>query len=375
MIRRALGIGLFLGLTAIAASAQERPNKIELDTFFFSQRDRGGHPLQAEGFEYYAGRGSLDLLLRPGLRFHLEGTLAYIGNDSSLAVPPTVTNATTTSASANLVTLDALTSLEIKPRGSAWTWRPGFYYHHQSDNQSAGVDLGFTRELNDGDSQLSFTYSVRFDHLLLDFWDGSQRGTADRWTHNVLIGWTELLTPDWKGYLGLQYTFQKGFLEETYNFVPIYDAGGVPRLYVDESLPNDRHRAQVNGRLRYSWATGKSAGLDASVYGDDWHVVHAAIEPSYETRFGRDVRWRVWYRFSVQDGARYFRKRPQASERFITRDSDLGSFAMHSPGATISFPLVNGPRREIRLRITTFGFLRDDDLSGFGAKLGLVWTW
>ncbi|MDH3591628.1 MAG: DUF3570 domain-containing protein, partial [Planctomycetota bacterium] len=257
-----------------------------------------------------------------------------------------------------------------------WSFRPGFFHHHQLDNQSLGLDLAFARDFDGGNTSLSITYSYRYDNLLLLYWDGSDRGTDSRTTHNILFGWTQLVTPRLKSYLGLQLTRQDGILIETYNFVTLVDGTGVPRMFIDEVLPDNRNRVQANGRLRYTTEPGKSVGLDASLYYDDWGVLHGSIEPSYETTFPGERRLRVWYRFSAQDGTKYFTKQSQVATRFRTQDSDLDSFSMHSPGTTFSFPIKIGDSdRNYRMRISVFGFWRDDGISGFGTKIGLVRTW
>ena len=362
-------------LTGTAVGQQTvAENSVTLDLYSFDQNDNGGNPLMAEDFRYASIRTSARLRLNEEESFRYAATFATIENALPAPVPPTVGNAATTSASADLTTLDLLVAMDTKRRGSPWTLSPGIYYHQQIDDISGGVDLGGSRELYDGDTQISYNYSFRYDFLERLYWDGSDRGAGDRYSHNLLLGWTEFVNPSLKTNLGIQYTRQDGQLFDTYNFVALY-AGGVPVLYDDERLPNYRNRTQVNGRLRYSWELGESVGLDSSYYHDDWDIGHFAVEPSFETRVFDTLVWRVWYRLSLQDGTKYFNGQPTAASRFQTQDSDLGTFTMHSPGTTVTFRVGQREETDYFVRLSVYGFDRDDGVDGLGGKIGMVVNW
>ncbi len=367
----ALRVTVLLLMAAVCA-AQE--NSFSFDLHSFSQKDRGGNPFQAEGFEYYGGGSALQLQLNEEVRLNLQATVAYIDNSLPQIQPASVVNGNTTSASTDLTTLDSLASLEIRQKGSPWIFKPGIYYHHQIDSIGPGVDLGVAREFDEGNTELQFNYSFRWDYLSLLYWDGSDRGFDDRLSHNFLFGWTQIVNPSLKTHLGFQHTRQDGFLSETYNYVTLH-TGAIPTLLIDEVLPDQRHRSQVNGRLRYSWDTGHSVGLDGSFYWDDWDIRHYALQPSLDTMLFGKVRWSLWYRLSVQERSKYWQAQPQAAGSFLTQDSDLDSFTMHSPGTTLLIPLGKEGKVNWDLRLTGYGFFRDDSVDGLGANVGVVLKW
>jgi len=378
---RASLLTLAVGLLAGAVAAQD-PIPISdyshsLDIYAFSQDDddgRGGNPLQAEGFDYTSLRLDLTHPLDKRRTLRGEAVIAFIRNDPALPVPPTVINATTTSASGNLTTLDALLGADLSPEGSGWTYSPGLFYHHQIDYIGTGFDFAVQRDLFDGDTQLGFSYVLRYDFLELKWWDGTDHGSANRMANNFLFNWDQHLSPSVKTSLAAQYTRQDGFLSDQYNFVAIFTPAGVPILYDDERLPDTRNRGQLNARLRWSPRLDTSVGLDLSYYFDDWDIETVSGTVSFESVF-RKLRVRVWYRLAVQDETKYFARMPTSPSQLQTQDSDLGSFTLHAPGMTVSYPLGRWLEKDSVLRFTVWGFSRDDGVDGLGAKIGVQLSW
>ena len=364
-----------VGQQSDAAAARGGDNSFEFDVYAFSQGDSGGssgQPFRAEGFDYYSLRGALRVRLDEERVLNLTAQPAYIESET-IDLPPTILGGSTISATGDLATLDALASLDYTPLGSEWTFSPGLFYHHQIDYTGAGLDLGLTRQLNQGATTLGLNYSLRHDFLELSFWDGSFRGSDVRVSNNLMVSWSQLLSPSWKGNISLQYSRQDGFLEDQHNYVALFDLGGVPQLLTDEVLPNRRNRVQLNLRSRYSPGVGHALGVDASYYQDDWSIRHFALEPSAELSLGGGFRMRAWWRYSNQDGTRFLREQPQVAVRLQTQDSDLGDFTMHSPGVTLYFPLGDKGGRTGSFSI--YGFDRSDGIDGIGGKLQFVHTW
>ncbi len=371
---RRLGLSLALVLVSItSAQAQETEpeSSVSLDAYVFSQRDGGGDPDRAEGFEYQGLRVAIVRKVNEKYRVRVNATVAFIDNEDAKELPSSVSNRLTTSASPSLLTLDHNLAIDITPEHSPWTFSPGYFYHHQIEYIGTGLDFGAARDLFEGNSRFEARYSFRWDFLELSYWDKTFRGHDDRISHNTLFSWTQLLSPAWKGNLSFQYTRQDGFLTDAFNYVTLYDPVGSPVFLTDERLPNRRDRFQVNPRIRTSPGVGTALGLDGSFYADSWGLEHFAIEPSVEVELLEGWRWRVWYRLSFQSETRYSRDEPVASARYQTRDSDLGSFFMQSPGTSLSLPV--GEAEE--LRFSVYGFSRDDGIDGLGARMGVVFRW
>ncbi|MCB9727830.1 MAG: DUF3570 domain-containing protein [Deltaproteobacteria bacterium] len=366
-------VALLLSAAGAGRAAPAGDQHVTIDLYAFSQGDERGNPLKAEGFEYGAMRVDMKMRMTPAVAFRFNASVARLRNDDPQRVPASIENARMTAASAEILTLDSSIGLDIDPKDSPWHIRPSGYYHHQNDFVSSGGDLAVEREFAGGDTVLGVTYSFRIASPLLRRWSGRNDGRDISVANNLLLGWTQVLSPSWVLALSAQVTRQSGWLGESYNFVALFNDAGAPVKLVDEVLPRKRHRVQVNGRLRYTPRQGLVLGLDASGYLDDWSVAQLAVEPSLEVPLSRTIRWRFWYRLAWQGASRYFDSRPLAETRYRTQDPDLGSFLMHSPGTMLTLPF--GEERIWLTRLGLYGFVRNDGIYGLGADLSLGMEW
>ncbi|MFT7621319.1 MAG: hypothetical protein ACI9WU_000480 [Myxococcota bacterium] len=359
----------------LAAAVPPEPGlSVALDLYAFSQSDQGGDLYRAEGFDYLASSVAIEAQLGDDLRLSAVGTVGYIDNEPSAELPESIENrALLTSASQEIITLDAAVSLRIAPPGRWWSITPGIYYHHQHGYVVFGADLGFGARLAGGDTQLTTHYSGRLVRPIEALWSG---GFAERdllITHNLLVSWTQTLSPEWLMVLSGQYTRQDGVLHSSLQYVATFDDSGVAVSLIDEVLPRERNRGQLNVRARYSPSPGWAVGLDLSGYLDDWDIEHAAIQPSLVVPLG-PLSWRLWYQLAIQDGTSHFRERPSADDATRTADSDLRDFVMHSPGTTLTIGL-GGTEPAWSLRLSGYGFIRDDQVRGGGGKAGVGASW
>lgn len=369
-------LALLAGLLAWnCAWAQEGKHSISLDVYAFSQGDEGGDLYRNEGFDYFAWALEMRFTLSEVFALNLVGTLGYIINEPVPELPETISNrALLTSASEELLTLDAAATLDISPPGLGWRFSPGFYYHQQHGYIVFGGDLGAVGELAGGDTVLSASYGFRHVRPVEASWEGHFPPRDRLVTHNVRVGWTQTLSPSWLLALGLQYTRQDGLLHSTLQYVTLFDSAGAPVELIDEALPRERNRFQVNARARWSPLQGLSVGLDTSLYLDDWGIVHGAVQPSVTLPVTARIRWRIWYRLSLQTGTKHHQDRPTSALEHRTQDSDLLGFSMHSPGTTVTIPIGGSPLFWT-LRVSGYGFYRDDDVYGAGGTLGVLAAW
>lgn len=377
----AIGVGLLLAaVRTIEPAAAQVPstNEITFDVFVFSQEDDVGHPLKAEGMSYQGGRATSTLRLDGTYTLGLSAGVSHIQNEPAAELPATVANARITSASREIIALDASASLTIRKPGAAWTFVPGVTYHHQDAYVAIGPDLTVMRELGGGDTILRAAWRLRFGFPKLVFWDGAREGRDRLVSHTVLLGLTQTLSPSWLLNVALQYTRQDGFQSDPYNYVVLYSDGDPVEL-TRESLPEDRNRVQLSARLRYSPVAGFAMGIDNSYYLDDWGIRHLAFEPNAAFPLSGDIDGRVWYRVSFQDDTKYFHRMPSIVHSYQTQDSDLDSFTMQTGGLTVAVPVGaapaagEGPRWESRG--TIFGFYRDDRVYALGANVGIGARW
>ncbi|MFO0722757.1 MAG: DUF3570 domain-containing protein [Myxococcota bacterium] len=354
------------------------PSRASFDLYVFSQSDNGGgDPYRAEGFVNTGMREEVRLQTSEQVALFENATLAILNNSAPEPLPSTIANANVLAASGTVVYLETSIGAEWTSADGAWTVRPSLYYHHQSAIIAGGADLALSWLLGGGDTTLMLSYGFRLGFRRLHYWDGTIENDHSHPTpsHTLLVGWVQTLSPSLRVALNLVFARQTGILSNTFGFVTVFDTAGLPRLLVDERLPTERNRIQLNGRLRFAVPGGPTLGLDGSIYADDWDVRVAAIEPSLEAELSEGVRARVWARISAQEGARYLTLLPSTLEAFRTQDSDLGSFTMFSPGLELSAPLPAWASLTWRLRVGAFGFFRTDGLFAITGHSGVTTTW
>jgi hypothetical protein len=402
--------------------AQPADNSGGLDLYIFSQQDDGGNPYQNERLLYYGARASAKLKVNDVLTIRPTIGVAQIEAGGEPDTPSTITNATVTSASqqggasggaTKYTPITTSMGFDIKPRGTDWTLSPGLFFSYQDNYVSRGLDFSASVELFNGNLIPSVSYGLRYDSLTTDtigFWgifgianeNGGEGGEGEeedeeeeeeegeedeegartsmlgmktRVTHNLQIGFTQIISPEWRLNTSVQYTRQDGYLGAPNAVVTLFD-GDTPVLLSDERLPNYRNRFQFNLRIKYSPWLGFSFGMDHSAYFDDWGVMNFAAEPSVEGYFVQDVaRWRLWYRFSWQDGTRFMRDHPQKKFRFQTDDPDLGTFTTQSGGALFYFDVAQWGSVHWIIRVSGYAVSRSDGIWGIGALLGTEFTW
>jgi hypothetical protein len=353
--------------------ANRPDHEVAFDLLFFSQWDEGGNPLVDEGFRYEGLSLEFKFKQNDSIYYRGSAVVAYLQNQPLMTLPPTISNPNVSAASTDFVTLDAFLATDFTLLNTCWTLSPGLFYHHQWAYIAAGVDLDTRCILADGNAVLRMAYSGRLAWLKQVHWDGSDVTPDTRLTNNFIFGLTQVLSPSFIGYVGLQYTYQNGLLDSTLNFVGLYNSAGQPVELVDEVLPRTRSRGQLNLRGRYVPSVGTSAGLDLSVYYDSWAIFNAAVEPNVEFSLGR-ARLRLWCYVADQRGTKYFYAMPQYAAPYMTQNSNLGTFVLISPGTYFLLPLNSGSPTWM-LRAMMLGFYRTDYVSGLGGTLGASVEW
>lgn len=367
---------LLLALAPRQAAAAEPNGQASLDLTIFTQGDEGGDPHKAEGLDYHGVRLGARVRVSDEVTLRASAVGALLVNDDPKPAPPTVSGVTITSASTNTLTLDASAGADIRPDGSGATLSAGAFYHHQYGFIVFGLDFGYSQEVAGGDTVLGTTFGVRAAWPKKRMWDGDFYGWSRQVTYNLMAGVTQNLSPSVVVGLSAQLTRQHGYLADPLNYVVLFDEAGAPRALVDEELPGERTRGQVNARLRVTPSLGTSFGLDLSFYGDDWGILHGAAEPSFEVLLPLDVRLRLWTRVAVQRASRHFVEAPEQAPQYVTQDSDLGSFVSVEPGVLTIIPLGASPEElSWDTRIAVFGFYRTDALFAVGSTAGVSASW
>lgn len=388
-------------LLACCGVLTAQDHTVTLDMFAFNQEDEGvnldiggGNPHINEDFVYIGGRLGVRwkisnvITLRPTMSLAMIEPGRRIDPPDSITNPEAVTDVSTASASATNMTLSMIT--DIKPEGSDWTLSPGAFFAYQPTYVSRGLDFLLSAELLEGNFIPEVGYSFRWDSItggnlrVAGIWGGrlssSSRNGIDkdlhnRFFHSLHFGFTQILSPEWRLNASVQFTRQDGYLNDPNAQVILYN-GSTPVRFSDERLPNSRNRVQANLRLKYSPWLGWAFGMDHSAYADDWNILNFALEPNAEGTFGlQDARWKLWYRISYQQGARFKRDEPEERFKFQTDDPDLGTFNTHGGGIYMSFNLPENESPSWILQVSFYGFYRSDKIWGYGGLLGSEFAW
>lgn len=406
--RSLLFVAALVALWAGALAAQQGESSASLDLYIFNQDDNGGNPVQNEELLYMGVRVSAKLKISKVLSIRPTASVAQLETGGKTDVPSTITNATTTSASqkssskaggkSTYTPITTSLGFDIKPANTTWTFSPGLFFSYQDNYISRGLDFAVSAEFFNGNTIPSLSYGLRWDSLsatgtgagaILGAGEGEEEeededegggGAVEkrletRLTHNLQLGFTQILSPQWRLNASFQYTRQDGFLGAPNAVITLY-RGATPILFANENLPHDRNRFQFNVRVRYAPVLHFGLGMDHSFYFDDWGVTHFALEPNAEGPIVVGIcRWRVWYRFSYQSGTNYERHRPQNEFKYQTDDPDLATFTTHSGGVLFYLDLARFGAVHWSLRVSGYGNYRDDGISGFGGMLGTEFDW
>lgn len=361
------------------ATASEVPQlpgegKVSLDLFVFSQNDDGANPVRDENLGYRSLRIASSYRTSRELGIHGSIAVAEIdGGGFEEDQLQTVVNALSTRSSEDEddrpLTVDF--GAELTPPGSIVTYRSSLHYFYQDSFESRGFDAGASAQLNEGNTVPSINFSFRWERKELLWWNDMNQGWDSRRAFGATLGLTQIVTDRFVLTGSAQYSLQQGFLHESRNPVALY-TGNDPTVFTDERLPRRRERYQVNLRGRYALSRAWALGLDTSYYEDSWEVSHYALEPSAAWQATDWLNLRAYFRYSDQDGTKYFRERPTQEVEFQTQDSDLGSFSSFGGGLALKLNHDDGPLgMDWRYKITAFGHQRDDDLSGIGLLVGV----
>ncbi|MGF1510724.1 MAG: DUF3570 domain-containing protein [Myxococcota bacterium] len=393
----------------------ETKNRVGLDIYAFGQGDEtglAGNQFRAEAFQY--GAIGIDTRFAVGKHTSLlyNGVLAYIENDLDNPLPPELEErGLITSATENILTLDTSAAIQFNPNGGPWTVTPGFFYHHQNGFVAVGPNLDLARVLAGGDAVVFANLAFRIAWPWWQNFDGTPFDRPEQYSTSFLLGWRQYWSRSWLTVMSAQFTRQDGRLHNTLNYVTVTNQSVVDprdafvRNIVQENLPTERTRVQINLRTKYTPAVGWALGADGSAYFDDWGILHFAVQPNVDFEVYRGARLNLWYRYGVQRQTMYFVESQDAGDLrtragtlaefgdnglnglpgepfrrfadgvFATQDSDLATFETHSPGFIFTFPIGTLYRTRWGGRLSGYGFYRTDALFAAGANAGVVTEW
>lgn len=257
-------------------------------------------------------------------------------------------------------------------------WHLGFGKEY--DYTSFGLGASLTRDLPERRASVSLSLDAYLDQVDIIRFDGKEEGSDDRTSLAATVTWSQVLTPRWRGELGLTLAHQSGFLETPYNAVVIEDPLLPPNPNLDnlargfeipEELPDERLRLALFGRARRLLSDRTSIELGGRLYADDWGITSLTLEPRlYRELIPEELLLRLRYRFYVQSAADDFQESFTEEQEFRTQDSDLGDFSLHGLGFQFLWRL--GPASQVDLG-ADYG-VRSDGLDHLFGSIGWRWS-
>lgn len=222
-------------------------------------------------------------------------------------------------------------------------WHAGASAEYDYRSLKAGGEATWTP--NDGrDARVTTSLDVFVDDIDVIRFNGVEEGSDQRISVASTTQWHQIVTPRLHALTGITVAYQTGFLETAYNGVVVEDGATPPVPFdngalgteISEELPDDRLRLALFGRLRQQLVEGTAVELGARLYGDDWGITSATLEPRlYQVLVRDSLMLRLRYRYYTQTAADdYVESLPGAAPipQFRTSDSELGDYDAHGFG-------------------------------------------
>lgn len=157
----------------------------------------------------------------------------------------------------------------------------------EHDFFSASVDASIAHDFNEKNTTASLEVNGEFDtinpiggapvplsdNLLFDKTTGSQHKNGA----GVLLGLTQVITPQWVAELNLSADRFTGYLNDPYKIISVLDPLGNTTGYLYERRPDERTRRSVYLENRVGWGRA-SVALSMRYMTDDWQVHSETVQ-------------------------------------------------------------------------------------------------
>jgi hypothetical protein len=207
----------------------------------------------------------------------------------------------------------------------------GVSYYHSKESDYVGrmatIDANF--DFNQKNTNLALSYSYGWDRIEPLGTDTLHQKT----THSANLTFTQALTPQLIGRIGVDVSQVSGFQSNPYRAV---FAGGVHRI---EIHPLSRIRGAGFVKLNRYFTNLSSLNVGYRFYRDDWQVQSHTLDVFYHQYFSDNVLIRYRYRYYSQTGAFFYRGLYPTVEPFMTADYKLEPFNSHLFGFKIEYQL------------------------------------
>ncbi len=253
------------------------------------------------------------------------------------------------------------------------------------DYKSISGGLSYTKEFNEGNSEVSFTGQVFFDNWDLIFPSELRREvslpSSDRQSYNGQLVFSQVINKRMQMSISAEAILMKGLLS-----TPFHRVYFAEQTKADiERLPNSRLKIPVGLRLNYFATDNIIIRSYYRYYNDDWGINAHTASLDIPIKLSPALTVMPFYRYHTQTAADYFApfKEHSITETLYTSDFDLSALSSHKVGVGIRIAPIYGLARTkffkrgflIKyLEVRGAYYTRDTGLTGFSGSLNLGFT-
>lgn len=263
----------------------------------------------------------------------------------------------------------ALSTQYVTPLNSNLKLSGGVALSREYDYQSLGFNANLAQDFNQHNTTLSAGIAFASDTFkpvggkpiplaqMKPVDDHSSKDGKDdnKTVTDVLIGVTQVMSPNWLMQLNYSLSQQSGYLNDPYKILSILNSDGTPQRYVYESRPDERtkHSFFVRSKSHH----GKNNGLDLSYryHTDDWGIDSHTLDARFLWHINKQHYIQPHIRYYQQAGADFYSQGLTGGEalpEFATGDSRLGEFTGMTVG--LKYGYLFGDDKEVNFRIESY---------------------
>lgn len=227
-------------------------------------------------------------------------------------------------------------------RGETYGIRGGFSVEYDYTSFSTG--LSYTREWNEGNSELNVTGQAFFDNWLL-IYPFELRGTVSlpsskRQSFNGQLNFSQVINRRLQMGVSTEFVGMTGLLSTPFHRVYFSDVA----TRDIERLPNSRLKIPLGIRLNYYPIDYLIIRTYYRYYWDNFGIVGNTFELETPIKLTSFLTAGPFYRYHIQSGSTYFAPYQShlSTSEYYTSDYDLSSFNSHKYGVNIRYSPLYG---------------------------------
>lgn len=227
--------------------------------------------------------------------------------------------------------------------GETYGIRGGF--SKEFDYTSASFGLSYTKEWNEGNSEINFTGQAFFDNWLL-IYPYELRGdvslpSSQRRSYNAQINYSQVLNKRMQFSISAEAVKMTGLLSTPFHRVYFSDVASTPAI---EQLPDNRLKIPIGLRFNYYALDNLIMRSYYRYYWDDFGIQAHTMELELPIKITSSWILGPFYRYHTQTAANYFApiRTHLSTEDFYTSDYDLSGFQSHKYGLSLRYSPLYG---------------------------------